>query len=92
MLGDDISTATFGGGGVYTLKVSDTTELSEDGHFVFSLSDGDDWRYGNIVSLTAKVTTIFSLKVSNTVRYVNLPVVGFKSTDVITAIALVAKF
>jgi len=92
VLGDDISTATAGGGGVYTLKFSETSELSEDGHFVFSLSDGDDWRYANIVSLTAKMTTILSLKLSNRVRYVNMPVIGFKSTDVITAVALVAKF
>ena len=43
-------------------------------------------------AVTAKVTTIFSLKVSNAIRYVHQPVVGFKSTDVITAVALVAKF
>jgi len=51
-----------------------------------------DWRYANTLALTAKVTTLFSLKVSNTIRYVNLPVVGFTSTDAVTAIALVAKF
>jgi hypothetical protein len=53
---------------IYTLKISQTTDLSEDGHFVFSLSDGSDW------------------------RYVNEPVLGFKNTDMVTAIALVAKF
>jgi putative salt-induced outer membrane protein YdiY len=36
--------------------------------------------------------TIFSLKVSNTIRYVNQPVPGFQTTDTITAVALVAKF
>jgi putative salt-induced outer membrane protein len=92
LLGNNLSTATLGTGGVYTLKISDTSEFSEDGHFVFSLSEGRDWRYANALALTAKVTTIFSLKVSNTIRYVNLPVTGFKSTDAITAIALVAKF
>lgn len=49
-------------------------------------------RYANAVALTAKVSTIFSLKLSNTVRYLNLPVVEFKHTDAVTAIALVAKF
>jgi putative salt-induced outer membrane protein len=88
----DLSTATAGGGGIYTLTFSKTSQLSEDGHFVFSLSDGDDWRYANILSLTAKMTTLFSLKASNTIRYVNMPVPGFKTTDVMTAIALVAKF
>ena len=92
LLGDNLSTGTLGAGGVYTLKISDTSDVSQDGHFVFSLSDGTDWRYANAVALTAKVTTVFSLKLSNTIRYVNLPVAGFKSTDAITAIALVAKF
>jgi len=92
LLGNNLSTATLGAGGVYTLKISETSDLSEDGHLLFSLSEGSDWRYANAVALTAKVTTVFSLKVSNTIRYVNLPVVGFKNTDAITAIALVAKF
>jgi putative salt-induced outer membrane protein len=90
--GTDLSTATLSTGGTYTLKISDTSEFGEDGHVVFSLSDGSDWRYANTAALTAKVTTIFSLKLSNAIRYVHQPVVGFKNTDVITAIALVAKF
>jgi len=92
LVGDNLSTATFGGGGLYTMKISDASELREDGHFVVSLSESDDWRYTNVLTLTAKVSTIFSLKASNTIRYLNLPVVGFKNTDSITAVALVAKF
>jgi putative salt-induced outer membrane protein len=88
----DLSTATAGAGGVYTLKLSATSELSEDGHFVWSLSDGEDWRYVNALALTAKVTTLLSLKVSNAIRFVNAPVPGFERTDSVTAIALVAKF
>ena len=92
LAGSDLSTATWSTGATYTLKISDTSELGEDGHFVFSLSDGSEWRYANTAALTAKVTTVFSLKLSNAIRYVNQPVVGFKDTDVITAVALVAKF
>jgi putative salt-induced outer membrane protein len=92
LAGNNLSTATLSSGGTYTFKISDTSELGEDGHLVFSLSDSSDWRYANTASVTAKVTTVFSLKASNAVRYVNQPVVGFKSTDVITSIALVAKF
>jgi putative salt-induced outer membrane protein YdiY len=66
--------------------------LTEDAHFVFSLSDSNDWRYANALALSAKITTIFSLKVSNNIRYLNLPVSGLKNTDSVTAIALVAKF
>jgi putative salt-induced outer membrane protein YdiY len=92
LLGNDLSTATLGGGGLYTLKISDASTLTEDGHFVFAPSDGSDWRYTNAVALTAKVSTIFSLKLSNTIRYLNLPVVGFRNTDAVTTVALVAKF
>jgi len=90
--GDDISTGTFAVGGLYTLKISTTSELTEDGRFNFSLSEASDWRYANALALTAKVSTLLSLKLSNAVRYVNLPAAGFKTTDVVTAIALVAKF
>ena len=92
LLGNNLSTATLSGGGLYTVKISDTSELTEDGHFVFALSNGRDWRYTNAVALTAKVSAVFSLKVSNTIRYLNLPVVGFRATDAVTAVALVAKF
>ena len=92
LLGNDLSTATLSGGGLYTLKISDASALTEDGHFVFALSDGSDWRYTNAFALTAKVSTVFSLKLSNTIRYLNLPVVGFENTDAVTAVALVAKF
>jgi putative salt-induced outer membrane protein len=92
LAGSNLSTATLGGGLIYTLKISDTSELSEDGHLVFSLSDGSDWRYTNAVALTAKVSTIFSLKISNTIRYLDLPVAALKNTDAVTAVALVAKF
>jgi hypothetical protein len=55
------------------------------------LSDGKLAR-GNNAKVSAKLTTIFSLKVSNTIRFVNQPVPGFLKTDTVTAIALVAKF
>jgi len=90
--GNDISTGTFATDGLYTWKISETSELTEDARFNFSLSESSDWRYANLLALTAKITTIFSLKLSNAVRYVNLPAPGFKTTDVVTSIALVAKF
>jgi len=92
VLGDNISTATFNTGGLYTVRISETSTFSEEGRFEFSLSDSSDWRFLNAIALTAKITTVFSLKLSNGIRYVNLPALGFKDTDTVTAIALVAKF
>jgi putative salt-induced outer membrane protein len=90
--GRDLSTSILGTGASYLLKISDTTEVTEDGHLVYSLSDGSDWRYANIAALSVKMTTLLSLKLSNTVRYVHAPAEGFKNTDVLTSIAVVAKF
>ena len=92
LVGSNLSTATLAAGGIYALKISDTSELNEDGHFVWSLSEGSDWRYANAAALAAKITKILSLKLSNTIRFVNAPVAGFKKTDVVSSVALVAKF
>jgi putative salt-induced outer membrane protein len=92
LVGTNISTGIIGGGGLYKLKISNSSDLSEEAGLVFSLSEAADWRYQNEAALSARVTTIFSLKLSNTIRYINKPVLGFKNTDAVTSIALVARF
>jgi putative salt-induced outer membrane protein YdiY len=92
VVGSNLSTATLPAGALYTLKISDTAKVTDDGRFVLSLSDSDDWRFANVASVEAKIATVLSLKLSNTVRFVNAPVPGFEKTDTITAIALVARF
>ncbi len=79
-------------GALYTLKISETSDFSDDGRLVFSLSDGNDWRIANVAGVTAKLATRLSLKCSNTIRFVNAPIPGFRRMDSITAVALVAKF
>jgi putative salt-induced outer membrane protein YdiY len=46
----------------------------------------------HVAAVTAKISTLLSLKVSHTTRFVNFPPPGFDKTDTITAVALVAKF
>jgi putative salt-induced outer membrane protein YdiY len=92
VVGDRLSTAQALTGVRYKFTLSDTADITDELYFSFSLSDSDDWRTRNTVALTAKVTTVFSLKVSNNVRYVHAPVQGFETTDVVTSVALVAKF
>jgi putative salt-induced outer membrane protein len=92
VLGDNVSTAQALTGARYKFFISDTADVSDDVRLSFSLSDGSDWRGDNVVALTVKVAAIVSLKVSNAVRYINAPAAGFETTDVITSIALVAKF
>ena len=92
LIGDDISTATAFVGERYKLKLSANADITDDARFNFSLSNGDDWRFNNLLAVNAKLVSILSLKASNVVRYVNAPVTGFDSTDTITSIAVVAKF
>lgn len=88
----DISTALFLAGLAYKLKVSDTSELADDARYDALFDDAGNWRFGNVIALTTKLTTLLSLKVSNTLRVANVPPIGFDKTDTVTAFALVAKF
>ena len=90
--GDDVSTATYSAGAAYKLQISKNADLTDDFRFLGTFHDANDWRVGNIVSVTAKITEIFALKFSNIVRYSNLPPIGFKTTDTTTSISLVASF
>jgi putative salt-induced outer membrane protein len=92
LTGDDVSSATYGTGAHYRWKISPTATFEEDLRFTGTFARAADWRLGNIVSVTTQLTDLFSLKVSNTVRYSHLPPPGFKTTDTTTSIALVAKF
>jgi putative salt-induced outer membrane protein len=92
VIGEDLSTPEFLTGASYKWTISPTADLSDDYDFSVSFSDAGDWRNANIATLTAKLTTLFSLKLSNIVRYVHEPVFGFENTDTITSIAFVAKF
>jgi putative salt-induced outer membrane protein YdiY len=42
--------------------------------------------------VTTKLASGLSLKVSNAIRYANFPPPGFKKTDSVTSVAIVAKF
>lgn len=92
ILGDDLSAAQGFAGALYKLKISDTAEISDEFRFAASFADAGDWRVANTAAVTAKLTTVFSLKLSNVVRYVHEPVLGFETTDTLTSVALVAKF
>ena len=91
-VGASLSTATAGTGARYKLKLSETSDLTDDLLMSFDLSDEGTWRLQHAIALTAKIASPFSLKVSNLLRYVDEPVAGFEKTDTITSAALVLSF
>jgi putative salt-induced outer membrane protein YdiY len=90
--GDNVSSATWSLGAGYRWKISETAEFTEDFRMTGLFSDASDWRVLQAAAVTARLTKLFSLKVSNTIRYAHAPVPGFKDTDTNTSVALVAKF
>ena len=92
LTGDDVSSATYGGGARYQWKISPTATLDEEVRLTGTFDIAEDWRLGQRLSVTARLTEILSLKVSNAIRYVRTPPLGFKTTDTTTSVALVAKF
>ena len=68
-----MSSATYRFGGSYRWTISPTATLEDDARLTGTFDKADDWRFLNLVSLTAQLTQLLSLKVSNTVRYLHLP-------------------
>jgi len=91
-IGDTLSTPTAGTAGHYKLKLSETSDITDDLLLSFDLSDEGTWRLHQTAALTAKVAAPLSLKLSNVIRYVDEPVFGFEQTDTITSAALVFSF
>lgn len=92
LAGDDVSSATWSVGAGYKWKFSDTAAFTEDLRVTGLFADASDWRVLQAAAVTARLTQLLSLKVSNTIRYAHAPVPGFKKTDTNTSVALVAKF
>jgi putative salt-induced outer membrane protein len=90
--GDDLSFAFAKAGLKYKYAFSKTSDFTDEVMFTEDLKETGDWRLGNVASLTASLSTLFSLKASHTFSYVNHPPATFGKTDTITSVALVAKF
>jgi len=87
LAGEDVSSGT-----AYKLKLSATADLTDELRLLGTFDNSDDWRVANTIAVTAKLTTIFSMKFSSTVRHLNFPPPGFTGTDTITSVAFVAAF
>jgi len=78
-------------GVVYRWKIASTSELVEEFRASLPFANTAEWKLDQSIALTAAINSIFSVKVSNIIRFVNEPVPGFESTDTISTVALVMK-
>ncbi|MEO6327257.1 MAG: DUF481 domain-containing protein [Thermoanaerobaculia bacterium] len=98
LLGDDLSFASARAGLAYKCVISKTAEFTDDASFTSDLKESRDWRFQNLASVSASISTVFSLKVSHALNYVNKPALRtapddyFGKTDTVTSAAIVAKF
>ena len=79
-------------GTTYRWDISKTSVLTDELRFILPFDDTSDWKLDHAVALTASLTSILSLRVSNTIRYAHEPVIGFETTDSITSIAFVVSY
>ncbi len=79
-------------GADYKWKISESTDFTNEFRYFYDFDDSDDWRISNTTALSTAINSIFSLKASYALVYLNQPAVGFEKRDSVTSIALVAKF
>jgi N-acetylmuramoyl-L-alanine amidase/putative salt-induced outer membrane protein YdiY len=70
-------------GALYRLRVSRTSDLSNQFLFTADLGDAPNWRFQNGLTLTVTMTRVLSLKVGHEVKRINRPVPGFRATDTV---------
>ena len=90
--GADLSSGSYLVGTAYKAKLSETAEFSDELRLTGLFSESDNWRVEHTVAVTTKLAAGLSLKVSNAIRFANDPPPGFKQTDSVTAVAVIAKF
>jgi putative salt-induced outer membrane protein len=73
----------------YRWQISKTSDISEEVRYVQAFDDGKDWKFDHSLAITAAISSAFSLKLSNIIRYVNEPPIAIETTDTITSVALV---
>jgi putative salt-induced outer membrane protein YdiY len=90
-LDSTLNSASLSLGAAYQWTLSSTASVTYDPRFLIPFADTGAWKFDQKVSIAASLTKVFSIKVSHTVRYSARPPAGFKTTDTIMAVSLVAK-
>jgi putative salt-induced outer membrane protein YdiY len=73
----------------YIWTIAPRTELKNEVAFVADLQEARNWRATNALAMSVGLTRKFSLKMSQNIERRNVPVPGFKRTDMRLSAALV---
>jgi putative salt-induced outer membrane protein len=88
---DHFDSMTLSVAAAYRLAISKTSEFTYQPRILLTLADAGAWKFDQDVALTVAMNTLLSLKLAHTLRYSADPPDGFKTTDRILAISVVAK-
>jgi putative salt-induced outer membrane protein YdiY len=88
---DHFDSATLSFGVAYRLAISSTGEFTNEPRFILTLVDLGATRFDQIAALSVALNSILSLKLTHTIRDSATPAPGFKSTDTIAGVSLVAR-
>jgi putative salt-induced outer membrane protein YdiY len=86
-----LNTATLTAAAAYRARISTTSTFIFEPRFLLTIGEVGAWKYDQVATLTADLTSILALKLAHTVRYSADPPAGFDRTDTITAVSLVMK-
>jgi putative salt-induced outer membrane protein YdiY len=90
--GNNVSSGSYLVGADYKLTLSANADLTDDLRISGIFDDARNWHAEHTVAVTTKLAGGLSLKVSNALRFANFPPPGFRRTDSVTSVALVARF
>lgn len=89
---DDRNLGTANSSADYIWTLTETSKLHNEVTLTLVLRDRDDWRFTNKFSVSAALSSFFSLKLSHQIGFLNDPVPGFEKTDIKVSAAVVANF
>ena len=87
----DFDSATFSLGAAYKLSISANSEFTYEPRFLQPLGESGNERFDHTAALTVAMNSLLSFKLAHILRYSADPPEGFKTTDRITSVSLVAK-
>ncbi|OGS14344.1 MAG: hypothetical protein A2234_08970 [Elusimicrobia bacterium RIFOXYA2_FULL_58_8] len=86
------SFGTCRGYGKYTRILSPTANASQALEYLGNLQDSAGYRMNAETALVTAISTHFSLKAAYVWKYVNTPAAGFRKTDTLTSVAVIANY
>ena len=78
-------------GAAYRYTISKTSDFTYEPRYRVPFANTDDWKFDHDASLAVAMNSVLSMKLTHTLHYSNQPAPGFKATDTVLSVSLVAK-